>query len=95
MDINVTQLTCRQGGLEIPCILTFVTNNYKEGKKEKQLIESTFSKDICEELQSESFQLQNNSSSVTIKPTDYELAQSSATSVIKSEKNTADQGTQS
>jgi len=75
--------------------LTFVTNNYKEGKKAKYLIESILSIDICEELESESTQLQRTSSNGTTKPTDYYLAQISAASMIRSEENTVDQGTQS
>ena len=62
-----------QGGLEIPCILNFVTNNYKEGKKAKQLIESTLYIDICEELKSESAQLQSTSRSGKTKLTNYYL----------------------
>ena len=31
-----------QGGLEVPCILTFQASNEKEGKKAKKLIESAF-----------------------------------------------------
>ena len=84
-----------QGGLEIPCILTFVANNHKEGEKAKQLIESTLSIEVCQELESESNQLQSTSSSVTTKSTELEVVRSSATSVIKSEENTVDQGTQS
>ena len=57
------------GGLKISCILTFVTSNHKEGKKAKQLIENTLSIDICEDLESESAQLQSTSSSKTTKPT--------------------------
>ena len=30
-----------QGGLEIPCVLTFLANNFKEGNKSKQLLEAT------------------------------------------------------
>ena len=56
-----------QGGFEIPCILTFVANNHKEGKKGKQFIESTLSVEVCQELESESYQLQSTSSIVTTK----------------------------
>ena len=32
-----------QGGLEIPCVLTFLAKNFKEGNKSKQLLEATLS----------------------------------------------------
>ena len=46
-------------------------------------------------MESESTQLQRTSSNGTTKPTDYYLAQISAASMIRSEENTVDQGTQS
>ena len=32
-----------QGGLEIPCVLTFLAKDFKEGNKTKQLLEATLS----------------------------------------------------
>ena len=32
-----------QGGLEIPCVLTFLAKNFKEGNKTKRLLEATLS----------------------------------------------------
>ena len=86
-----------QGGLEIPCILTFVVNNHKEGKKAQQLLGDTLSVEVCQVSESGSKQLQSTSSSVTPNPT--EAVQNSAKSVVKNEEDTikdqAEQGTQS
>ena len=32
-----------QGGLETPCVLTFLAKSFKEGNKTKQLLEATLS----------------------------------------------------
>ena len=37
-----------QGGLKIPCILTFVVNNHKEGKKAQQLLGDALSVEVCQ-----------------------------------------------
>ena len=37
-----------QGGLELPCILTFIAKDFEEGSKAKRLIESTLSIEVCE-----------------------------------------------
>ena len=86
-----------QGGLEIPCILTFVVNNHKEDKKAQQLLGDALSVEVCLVSESGSKQLQSASSSVTPNPT--EAVQNSAKSVVKNEEDTikdqAEQGTQS
>ena len=37
-----------QGGLEVPCKLTFITKTFKEGSKTKKLLESTLSVEVGE-----------------------------------------------
>jgi len=40
-----------QGGLEIPCALHFIIDNDKEGKKAKNLFQSTLSVEVKEFLE--------------------------------------------
>lgn len=48
-------LTYLREDFEIPCILTFVANNHKEGRKAKQLIEDTLSVEVCQVSESGSY----------------------------------------
>ena len=86
-----------QGGLEIPCILTFIANNHKEGNKAKKLMEDSLSVDACQVSESGSSHGQSTSS-VTPKPT--EVVHNCTEFFATQRENTvkdqvAEQGTQS